>query len=74
VLQTLSQELCDQFTGRGDTVTGAELNVPVATSWIVPFLATAGLGLMEIDWSTRFDPPQLVTNSPQRSRESAPAR
>jgi hypothetical protein len=27
-----SQVLCDQFTGSGDTVTGVELKVPVATS------------------------------------------
>jgi len=71
-LHRLSHGLCDQSTGSGVTVTGAELNVPVATSCAVPFLATAGLGLMEIDSSTRLEPPQLATNNPQSKRESAP--
>jgi hypothetical protein len=74
VLHTLSQVLCDQSTGSGVTVTGAELNVPVAINWAVPSLATAGFGLIEIDSSTRLaPPPQLVTNNPQNKKENAPA-
>jgi hypothetical protein len=68
-LHTFSQVLALHTTGSGATVTGAELNVPVATSCTIPFFVVAGFGLMEMDSSVRGEPPQLLKAKPNTSTE-----